>query len=256
MANPVLVNDLRRSLFRRRPVLAVFCMAIAIFVLTILATFSGQEELRNLSRYIPVWNVPDLMLPIIVPAFASGSFAREHEQRTWDDVLLTMLGGWEIIRGKFLACLLPTIVAIIVMFPPFAMLLMLQGVTWSLDIGPWVLIVLIKFLISAFFYISLVMLFSYFCKNGRTALVASYVLLACYAFASYVVWVVVAPAIYDLYVGVDPDSSIYNSVHRSYGYGSSQQFSLSPIELTHSALAPALGLLSLLFLRWRLGKRG
>jgi ABC-type transport system involved in multi-copper enzyme maturation permease subunit len=230
-------------------------MAVAIYALTLVAELSMQTPLSLQFRSIPLWSLPDLLLPIVVPAFTAGSFAREFEQRTWDDVRLTLLGSWEIIRGKFAACLLPSVVCIIVMFPAFAMLLLVQGVTWALDFGPWIIIVIVKFLISTFFYVALVMLCSYCCNTGRTALVASYVLLASYALANYIVWVVIAPLLYDMYIGVDPDSELYRAVHWNTGYETRGSFNLSPFEVAHTFQAVVFGVLSLAVLRWRLGKR-
>jgi ABC-type transport system involved in multi-copper enzyme maturation permease subunit len=243
-------------MFRRKPVHAVALMAIGIFLLTMIAASTSQLGSFSFIHAMPIWNLPDLLLPIVVPAFASGSFAREHEQRTWDDVLLTRLGAWEIIRGKFLGALLPTTVAIIVIFPALVMLLMVWGVTWALDFGPWVWITAFKFLISAFFYISLVMVCSYFSNYGKTALVASYVLLAGYALANFIVWVVLMPSLYDLFIGVDPDSTMYRAAHDSFSPDAGRQFTLSPLEIAHTIQALVLGMLCLRFLRWRLGRRG
>lgn len=256
MANPVLVNDLRRSVFRKKPVHAIAYMAVAILVLTLCAATGMDMNLMSQIRNVPLWHVPDLLLPVVVPAFAAGSFAREHEQRTWDDVILTRLGSWEILRGKFLACLVPTVVSIIIMFPPFAMLLILQGVTWAFTAGPWMLIVLIKFLISAFFYISLVMLCSFYGRSGRTALVCSYVLLAAYAVANYIGWRVLAQTLsFDIF-GADSDFVRTSQVFGYSQYSRVQEFSLSAVEIAHTVQSLLFGMFIMLFLRRRLGKRG
>ena len=256
MANPVLINDLRRSLFRRKPIHVTAYMAIGILVLTLIAASAIDFGMTYQIRDVPLWELPELLLPIVVPAFASGSFAREHEQRTWDDLRLTVLGSWEIIFGKFGACLLPTIVTIVVMFPPFAMLLMIQGVSWSADFGPWILIVVAKFLVNAFFYISLVMMCSCFFSKGRTALVASYVLLAVYAFANYLAWMVMVPSISMLFSGSDDDSGRYSAGYGSLGYHSASHYSLNPVDIACSIQAIGFGALCLIFLRERMRKRG
>lgn len=250
-ANPVFINDLRKSLFRRKPVLGVAYMALAILVLTFGVAIGVPMDLHP-THHLPLWNIPDLLLPIVVPAFAAGTFAKEYEQRTWQDVLLTRLQTREILGGKFFACLLPTLIAIVVMFPAFAMLMILQGVNWALDPGPWMLVVLIKFLISASFYIALVMVCSYYSKSGRTALVSSYVVLAFYGIfsylCSYVFSVLFTPPVetpYGSYAfNTDP---LQTPVH---------QFELSTFELITMFLSALFTLLLFFHLKLRLGRRG
>lgn len=255
IANPVLLNDLRKSLFRRKPVHVVAYMAMAIVGLTYGIVIGLPFNLLSQYRHVPLWNIPDLLLPVVVPAFAAGSFAKEYEQRTWEDVLLTRLGSWEILRGKFLSSLLPTLTTIIVLFPPFAMLLILQNVRWALDFGPWILIVIIKFLISAFFYIALVMLCSYYGKSGRTSLVSSYVVLAGYVLANYVVWILAINAL-----AGDPDTTSnfgsYYANPMTRGFREATEFQLSLVEIMHCCQSIVFGSLIMLFLRSRLGRRG
>jgi ABC-type transport system involved in multi-copper enzyme maturation permease subunit len=228
--NPVLINDLRKSLFRRKPVLAVAIMAIIILVLTL--GLSGLMP-SYMFRDIPLWRFPDLLLPVVVPAFAAGAFAKEYEQRTWQDVLLTRLYVSEILGGKFFAVLLPTVATIIVLFPPFALLLIIQNLNWAMNPGPWMLVVLGKFLVSATFYIALVLVCSYYSSNARTALVVSYVSLCLYALLNYALWrFLLIPAFY-------PDSGYYFSRADYYlpdnrPWGTDRmQFSLTPIEILH-----------------------
>jgi ABC-type transport system involved in multi-copper enzyme maturation permease subunit len=188
MVNAVLVNDLRKSLFRRKPVAAVALMAVAILILTFaVAGFLPVGSAWQL-RQMPIWYFLDMALPLVAPAFAAGAFAKEHEQSTWQDVILTRLTAREILSGKFFACLIPTLAVLIVLFPPFAMMLILQNVDWAMEPGPWMLIVGLKFLVSATFYLALVMVCSYHSTRTRTALVVGYVLLGVYVLLNYMLW--------------------------------------------------------------------
>ena len=120
------------------------------------------------------------------------------------------------------------------------MLLILQGIPWALDFGPWIVIAPIKFLISAFFYISLVMLCSYYGKSGRTALVSSYVLLAAYGLANYIGWIIVLNLI-DSSAGAASDLRI-GYLSRSSGYQTNAGFELSFVETMHCCQSVFLGI--------------
>ena len=188
MTNPVLLNDLRKSWFRRRPVHAVALMAVLILVLTLFVA-AGLPSLFGFSgnRY-PLWRFPDLLLPVVAPVFAAGAFAREHEQRTWQDILLTRLSAGQIVSGKFFACFFPTIATIIVLLPPFAMILILSNVQWAMEPGPWIVAITFRYLVSAVFYLAVTLACSYHCTNARVSLVISYVVLALYAIISFWFW--------------------------------------------------------------------
>lgn len=186
--NPVLINDLRKSLFRRKPVLAVALMAIAILVLMLGITVVFPVGSRTTVDGAPLWRFVDLLLPIVAPAFAAGAFAREYEQRTWQDVLLTRLSTRQILGGKFFACLLPMMVTLIVLFPPFALLLIVQNVVWAMEPGLWMVALSVKFLLSATFYLAVALVCSYHSANFRTALTVGYVTLAAYLLCNYALW--------------------------------------------------------------------
>lgn len=187
----VMVNELRKSLFRRKPVLAVLFAAIAILVLTLGIAVAGT----SLST-IPVWYLPDLLLPIVAPAFAAGAFAKEYEQRTWQDILLTNLSPRELVGGKFFACMIPTTVTILVVLPPFALLLITQNVQWAMEPGFWMVVVGLRYFITAACYLMLGFVCSYHCKNVRTALVVAYVMVFLYTCLNTFVWRYIVTILY------------------------------------------------------------
>lgn len=260
--NPVLINDLRRSLFRRKPVHAVALVALAILVLTLGVDGVLPGTSFFMSDRLPLWRFIDLLLPVVTPAFASGAFAKEYEQRTWQDILLTRLTAREILRGKFFACLLPTMVTIIVMFPPFAMLMILQNIQWAQEPGLWILVVLLKFVVSATFYVSLVLVCSYHSSNARASLVLGYVILAVYGLLNYALWqFMLAPQFFRVSF---PGTTTYvnGNTHYRFVYSGSNyysplaasrtQFDLSPVEWLHLGQSAVLSILLLAYLRYRL----
>ena len=277
--NPVFINDMRRNWFRRRPIHATAAMAVLILILTvgmpvvaeIIKLVSGG--FISSASSIPLWRYPELALPVIVPAFTAGAFAREREQRTWFEILLTPLKPGEILRGKFFAALIPTLATIIVLIPPMLMGMIMSGTNWGMDAGPWMLIVGFKILANSVFYVSLVLLSSYFCSNARVSLVVSYVVLSCYGFANYFIWTVIAPALLALfYPAFDAsqaerlDYTIQQNgpnmmgmwPQRSSGQAwqvSQSQFVLSAPDTIHLVESLVLSVLILWYLRYQIGKR-
>ena len=277
--NPVFVNDMRRNWFRRRPIHATAAMSVLILILTV-----GMPILAEIIRMvsggflsnansIPLWRYPELALPVIVPAFTAGAFAREREQRTWFEILLTPLKPGEILQGKFFAALIPTLATIIVLIPPMLMGMIMSGTNWGMDAGPWMLIVGFKILANAVFYVSLVLFSSYFCSNARISLVVSYVVLTAYGMINYFVWTIIAPALMayfypapDGYQASRTDYEIYpigrNTLamwpHKSPGQAwqvSQSQFELSAPDTIHLVESLVLSVLILWYLRNQIGKR-
>ena len=188
MTNPVLVNDLRRSWFRRRPVHAVALMAILILVLTLFMPLAFSMLFGWSTYTAPLWRFPDVALPVIAPAFAAGSFAKEHELRTWPDILLTRLSAGQIVAGKFFSSFIPTVAMIVVLFPPFALILILSNVQWAQEPGFWMVAIALRFLVASIFYLAVSLVCSYHSSNARASLVVGYVVLALYGVISYAAW--------------------------------------------------------------------
>src|SRR5205085_6744943 len=116
-------------------------------------------------RQYPFWRGPDLLLPFLAPMFAASAFAKEHEQRTWQDVLLTRLSGGEILRGKFFACFVPTLAALIVLMPALGLLLIIQGTEWAMEPGGWMLLWGMKLAITTTFFVLMGLVVSYHSPN-------------------------------------------------------------------------------------------
>jgi ABC-type transport system involved in multi-copper enzyme maturation permease subunit len=188
MTNPVLLNDLRKSWFRRRPVHAVALMAIVILILTFAVETGVYAQFGFSGSNYPLWRFPDLLLPVVAPAFAAGAFAKEHEQRTWQDILLTRLTAGQILTGKFFACFLPAMATVIVLLPPLAMILIISNVQWAMEPGPWLLAFVFRFLVTAVFYLAVALVCSFHSTNARVSLVIGYVVLALYGTISFIVW--------------------------------------------------------------------
>ncbi len=199
--NPVFGNELRKSLFRRKP---VQCWAVWAGGFGALVWIASSLPTTNSDIFI--W-FPQIMLPIIAPAFAAGAFAKEREQRTWQDLCLTRLTTREILFGKFWAAYLPVVIVLCTLLPP-----VILGLFWakSTEIArdnggiyyrgmsaveamsffdPWRVAVPMLFncILQATFYVSFAMVCSHYCRKARVALGVSYVALAVYAIFGYIV---------------------------------------------------------------------
>ena len=203
----------------------VALMAVIILVMTLVAE-GGMLAMLGISfRSWPVWRFPDLLLPVVAPVFAAGAFAKEHEQRTWQDLVMTSLTGREIVVGKFVASLIPTVMTIIVILPPLLMVLILSSVPWALTPGPWMLIFAVRFFVLALSYLAVGLVCSYHSSNARSSLVLGYVVLALYGFLSFGIWNF-------LFNGLRIGEPTYNTF--SSTYTTNDLFSLSEHEFSMS----------------------
>ncbi len=210
MANPVFVNELRQNLFRRKPLLGFALWALATIFLVWLAQFT------QLSRYPLSW-LPVFALPLIVPPFAAGTFAKEYEQQTWQDLYLTRLTNVQVVVGKFGAALLQVTLVVLSFLPAIALMQIYEAAgnpyfgtnqsgyyqngyyiqngysnpAWTFAPGGWILVMGAKLLLSASLYVLLGMTCSRYSRNRRTALVWSYVALFLYALLGTLVWMTV-----------------------------------------------------------------
>jgi ABC-type transport system involved in multi-copper enzyme maturation permease subunit len=248
--NVVFVNDLRKSLFRRKPVLAFGLVAAGILVLTLAVSVLIPSAGTFSASDFPLYRFPDFILPLLAPMFAASAFAKEHEQRTWQDVLLTRLTAGEILRGKFLSSYLPTLVALVVLCPPFMLLLIILGMDWAMDPGLWMLVIGMKFLISVAFYVSVVLVCSYHSPNARVALVLGYCSLAVFGILNFAFWRFL---IQPLFFSIDPwsDPNAYTPTH--WGSASKSEFRLESVDylLLLQSILLAVALVGYLGLRLR-----
>ncbi len=208
--NPVFVNELRQSVFRRRGGLVVGLLAAGAILFAMVAQIGS---LRTIIVYGPV-----LLVPLLVPAIASGAFAKEYEQQTWLDLYLTRLTNAQVVWGKFGAFFAQVAIALLAFAP--ALVLMLLGdysrrlSDLRFDVVPikWQLAAIVttasfigKLLLSACLYILLTMICSRYSSTRRMALTWSYIALALYTGLGVLIWSQVGALDYQIYSG-SPDA--------------------------------------------------
>lgn len=184
--NPVFLNELRQSFLRRKPVQAFIIWTLVTGVMMFLAQYAPPDN--------PLTFLPMIALPLIVPAFAAGAFAKEYEQQTWQDLYLTRLTNLQVVLGKFFAALALTMATILSFIPPVILMLAnsvaAQGFGRNITLVPgwWLVTLLFKLTLSASLYVLLAMTCSRYSANRRASMVWCYIALSLYAFFGFVIW--------------------------------------------------------------------
>jgi hypothetical protein len=245
--NPVFVNELRQSAFRRRGVAVLAGLILAGVFFCALAQLTS---LRNLVVYAPL-----VVLPLLVPAIASGAFAKEYEQQTWLDLTLTRLTNAQVVWGKFGAYFVQVGAALLVFAPSLVLMLLAEysrrlselrpgfvPLEWQAAAVLTTASFMVKLLASASLYVLLAMICSRYSPNRRTALTWSYVAIGLYTGLGMLVWTLLGA--FDYQVQMADES------------GEFKRHGFAPIELTvpgfmenfHLIFCAVVGLGSLLLL--------
>ncbi len=191
--NPVFVNELRQSAFRRRGIAIAAALILVGLLLSILAQL---DSLRNLVVYAPL-----ILLPLLVPAIASGAFAKEYEQQTWMDLYLTRLTNAQVVWGKFGAYFVQVALALCALAPSLVLILLgdysrrlsdlrfeIVPLHWQLAAIWTTCCYMLKLFASSCLYIFLAMICSRYSPNRRTALTWSYIAMGLYSGLGVLVW--------------------------------------------------------------------
>ena len=223
-ANPVFVNELRQSAFRRRGTLIMVVLVLAGILLSMLAQLGS---LRNIVAYAPL-----ALLPLIVPAIASGAFAKEYEQQTWMDLYLTRLTNAQVVWGKFGAYFVQVAIALFAVAPSLLLILLGDYSRRLSDLrfgvvplecqlaAIWTtLCFMFKLFASSCLTIFLTMICSRYSPNRRTALTWSYIAMGLYSGLGMLIWAMLGALDYQNQVS---DSQTLASARTGY----------VPIELT------------------------
>lgn len=221
--NPVFVNELRQSPLRRRPLQALAIWAGATMFLMWLSQFARGVP------YALSW-LPMFALPIIVPSFAAGTFAKEYEQQTWQDLYLTRLSNAQVVLGKFCASALLVWLVALSFVPPTWFLLAQQGkleglhrigMDWWFVTAWWMIVLAFKLLLSGSLYVLLAMVCSRYSNNRRTALVWCYIALFLYALLGMIVWSSIGMQAYhsEMILNGGPGNSLDDALAPSFMQG-------------------------------------
>lgn len=194
--NPVFINELRQSAFRRRPAVTIILWGAAAFLLMWMAHTADAPTMM-------FW-IPILALPFLVPSFAAGTFAKEYEQQTWQDLFLTNLTNFQVVMGKFWAAMLQTAVPLLATVPALGLILVralstqpqpIPGeetvTTFSADLPSivgFMILFAIKLVFLSGLYVLIGMVCSRYSGNRRGALIWNYVAMLLFTLFGTMVW--------------------------------------------------------------------
>ncbi len=197
--NPVFVNELRQSPFRRRPVHSIVIWGAAAFLLMWMA--------HSVDAPTPLFWIPILALPFLVPSFAAGAFAKEYDQQTWQDLYLTNLTNFQVVMGKFWAAMLQTAFPLLALLPALGLIfaraalkLPVQSYSpdtdFTFDSLPLVVLFMLLFAVKLVFltglYVLIGMVCSRYSRSRRTALIGNYVVMLAFTVLGTMVWQLMA----------------------------------------------------------------
>jgi ABC-type transport system involved in multi-copper enzyme maturation permease subunit len=199
--NPVFINEMRQSPFRRKPALTIVLWGVAAFFLMWMA--------HSIEAPTSMFWIPILALPFLVPSFAAGAFAKEYEQQTWQDLFLTNLTNFQVVMGKFWAAMLQTALPLLALVPALGLILAraltqpVQGTGGSFSPGdevvsmgydglPMIALFMILFAVKLVFlsglYVLIGMVCSRYSTSRRGALIWNYVVMFGFTFLGSMVW--------------------------------------------------------------------
>ena len=192
--NPVFINELRQSPYRRRAALSMVLWGVAAFFLMWMA--------HSLNAPTPMFWIPILALPFLVPSFAAGTFAKEYEQQTWQDLFLTNLTNFQVVMGKFWAAMLQTAFPLLALVPALGLIFaraMTQPTStgeemagMSYDSLPSIVFFMLLFALKLVFLAGLYVLIGMACSrynaSRRGALIWNYVVMFAFTLTGSMVW--------------------------------------------------------------------
>jgi hypothetical protein len=213
--NPVFLNELRQSVFRRKPVQGIALWAALTGFLMWVTQFLPRTN-------YPISSIPAFLLPVIVPAFAAGTFAKEYEQQTWQDLTLTRLTNAQVVLGKFGASLLMVWLIVLSFIPAMMLALIAEDRAWAYLPGWWTVVLAFKLLFSASLYVLIAMVCSRYSSTRRTAMVWSYIALFLYGIVGWTIWTLVGSEVEQVareeYYMQHPGSYIQGSITERPSY--------------------------------------
>ena len=197
--NPVLIKEVRGRLRARRQSKgsrnAAFLVVGGIVLLlyffgtrTILGVGGGASQAEGMYVFFTLGVELTLVL-FLVPPLAAGSITQEREQQTWNALLLSRLTAREIVFGKFIAALLPTLL-ILAIFAPLCLLAAFVG---GLSVLAYVMSNLLLLATTAFFT-ALSLFWSWAYRRTYVATSASFASVAFFTVGTLLIWGLVETA--------------------------------------------------------------
>ncbi len=191
--NPVLVKEVRGRLRAKRQSRgsrnAAFWTVGGIVLLmyyfgtrAILGTGGSASQAEGMYLFFTLGVELTLVL-FLVPPLAAGAITQEREQQTWNALLLSRLTAREIVIGKFVAALLPTLVILAIFFP----LALLAAAVGDIPIAAYLMS---NFLLwaTAIFFTALSLFWSWAYRRTYVATSASFASIAFFTVGTFLIY--------------------------------------------------------------------
>ena len=184
--NPVLYKEIttRFQLRRQSKANRVVIYSIVGLVIPLFYWFSLRSMMRDSNGARDAFGIFLTVLEIslvvlLTPAMSAGSITIEREKQTWNALLLSKLTHAEIVAGKFIGALLPTLVTLLVFFP----INIVAAIVGSIGIGQFLLAHALL-LATALFYGALGMFCSWACRRTQVATASAAGMIALFTLGS------------------------------------------------------------------------
>lgn len=196
--NPVLIKEVRGRLRARRQgranQIAAYCIiglvAFILYFFGLQSIFRGDAHSTGEGIFVFYRLGIDLLIALFMtPAIAASSITKEREQQTWNALLLSRLTTTEIVIGKYVAALVPTLLILSLFFP----LTLIAAVAGQLSPARYIGSTLCL-LVTVAFYGALSLFWSWACRRTFVATAFSYASVMFFSLGTVLIWVLVSVA--------------------------------------------------------------
>jgi ABC-type transport system involved in multi-copper enzyme maturation permease subunit len=134
LLNPITIRELR-STFRQRRFLLVYWVSLALYSLVVLwlaaievgqSSSAGDPVGQRLFNYCVGAQLA--LLHFVLPAYAATALTDEREHQSFDLLVMTALRAFDIVWGKFLACMAYAFLILAATFPLVCVSVLFTGV--------------------------------------------------------------------------------------------------------------------------------
>ncbi len=122
ISNPIIIKELRAT-FRGQRFFVTFLGVLGLFTLILLGTIAVSAQPSSISSqigqsvFLVFLGFVFLVSVFVFPAFSCTAIVSEREKKTYEMLLVTGIRPWEVVLGKFLACMCYVVTFITALLP-------------------------------------------------------------------------------------------------------------------------------------------
>lgn len=152
IANPVMVNDMRRRMRGRKVLvgLSAYALALVIMAVVTFVGLGGRTEYVGGTMFAVLYGFQVLVLSLFVPMRAARSIAGEVENGAIDALVMTRMSSLQIVVGKQMSAFLHAIMLVGCSVPLAGLCLLLGGLPVSFVLLAYLLLSVWAFVLASF----------------------------------------------------------------------------------------------------------